>query len=182
MLLLKNIFRCLGICIFCLPSKEEGGENGRGCGSRGGGAATNNIFAILILSTSDYSFAVCHRVTREQNKTPAWHRLGRERQAKPSLQKEKNDEKDLIIPHCCGWHIPVKVIKSYKLLELAVYHSRKCPCASPSSLAGGSRALGMEPGTGCSSWHAPRVSPRCPTLCSGDAQGMNCPEPKYCCY
>lgn len=109
--------------------KRTGGKTGEGCGSRGGGAATNNIFAILILSTSDYSFAVCHHVTREQNKTPAWHRLGREKQAKPSMQKEKNDEKDLIILHCCGWHIPVKVIKSYKLLELAVYHPRKHPCA-----------------------------------------------------
>lgn len=81
-------------------------------GSRGGGAATNNIFAIFLLSTSDYSFAVCHHVTGEQNKTPAWHRLEREKQAKPSMQKGKNEGKDPVIPRCCGWHIPVKVIKS----------------------------------------------------------------------
>lgn len=62
---------------------------GERCGSRGGGAATNNIFAILILSTSDYAFAVCHHVTGEQNKTPAWYRLGREKQAKLSMQKGK---------------------------------------------------------------------------------------------
>lgn len=102
MLLLKNIFRCLGICIFCPPSKEEGGENGRAVRESGGGAAANNIFAILILSISDYSFAVCHHVTGEQNKTPAWHRLGKEKQEKPSMQKVKNDKKDLMIPHYSG--------------------------------------------------------------------------------
>jgi len=76
----------------CRQKRREG-KAGEGCGSRGGGAATNNIFAILILSTSDYSFAVCHRVTGEQNKTSAWHRLGSEKQAKPSMQRKKRMRK-----------------------------------------------------------------------------------------
>lgn len=49
--------------------KGREGKTGEGCGSRGGGTAANNIFAIWILPAPDYSFAVCHRVTGEQNKT-----------------------------------------------------------------------------------------------------------------
>lgn len=36
---------------------------------------------------------------------------------KEEKKKAKNYEKNLIILHCCGWHIPVKVIKSCKLLD-----------------------------------------------------------------
>lgn len=154
MLLLKNIFRCLGICIFCLPSKEEGGENGRAEREQGWGAATNNIFAIFILSTSDYSFAVCHHVTREQNKTPAWHRLGKEKQAKPFMQKGKNEGKDPVIPHCCGWQSPLKVIKSKNCWswQFTTWESTSVLTTQ------------MELGTGCCSLHTPRVSPRCPHI------------------
>lgn len=90
----------------CRQKRREG-KSGERSGSRDGGAATNNIFAILILSTSDYSFAVCHHVTGEQNKTPAWHRMRREKQAKLSMQKEKrwwersNNSTLLWVAHSC---------------------------------------------------------------------------------
>lgn len=37
-----------------------------------------------------------------------------EKQAKPSRQKERTAEKDLI-PHCCGWRVPVRAVRCYNL-------------------------------------------------------------------
>lgn len=54
----------------CQKRREGKWERGAGIGV--GGRQLIIFFAILILTNSGYSFAVCHHVTRQQNKTSSW--------------------------------------------------------------------------------------------------------------